>query len=193
MHIQLVECFHRLAHGWQGRNPHVLDEHILGRARAALHPVEHHHVSTSLDRQERVVVGPRRADLDVDRHLPVGDLAQLDYFDRQIVRAGPVGMAAGRALVDVLGQSPHLGDAVADLLAQQHPAAAGLGPLAEYHLDSIGLAQVVGVHAVARGQQLIDQNPRLFALLRGHPAVAGRGTRAHFAGTAAERLFGLRR
>ena len=102
-------------------------------------------------------------------------------------------MAAGRALVDVLGQGPHLGDAVADLLAQQHAAAAGLGPLAEHHLNGIGLAQVVGVHAVARGQKLIDQNPRLFALLRRHPAVAGRGARAHLAGTAAERFFGLRR
>ena len=102
-------------------------------------------------------------------------------------------MAAGRALVDVLGQGPHLGDAVADLLAQQHAAAAGLGPLAEHHLDSIGLPQVVGVHAVARGQKLIDQNPRLFALLRRHSAVAGRGARAHLTSAAAERLFGLRR
>ena len=102
-------------------------------------------------------------------------------------------MAARRTLVDVLGQGPHLGDAVADLLAQQHPTAAGLGPLAEYHFNGIGLPQVVGIHAVARGQKLIDQNPRLFALLRRHPAVAGRRARAHLAGTAAERLFGLRR
>ena len=32
-------------------------------------------INTGLDRQQRVVVGPRRADLDIDRHLPVGNLA----------------------------------------------------------------------------------------------------------------------
>ena len=55
------------------------------------------------------------------------------------------------------GQRAHPGDAVADLLAEQHPAAAGLGALAEHDLDRVGLAQVVGVHPVAAGQVLVDE------------------------------------
>ncbi len=90
-----------------------------------------------------VVIGPRAADLDVDRLLPVGDLAQLEDLDLEVVRAGPVGMAAGGALVDALGQRAHVGDAVGDLLAEQHAAAAGLGALADHDLDRVGLAQVV--------------------------------------------------
>ena len=80
----------------------MLDEHVLRRRRAALHAVEHDDVGAGLHRQRRVVIGPRRADLDVDRLLPVGDLAQLLDLDLEIVRAGPVGMPAGRALVDAL-------------------------------------------------------------------------------------------
>ena len=46
---------------------------------------------------------------------------------------------------------------VGDLLAEQHAAAAGLGALPDHDLDGVGLAQIVGVHAVARGQALIDE------------------------------------
>ncbi len=49
-----------------------------------------------------------------------------------------------------LGRLRICGDAVADLLAEQHTAAAGLGALADDDLDGVGAAQVVGVHAVAR-------------------------------------------
>ncbi|EHH09436.1 hypothetical protein MEA186_23890 [Mesorhizobium amorphae CCNWGS0123] len=42
-------------------------------------------------------------------------------------------------------------------LAEQHAAAAGLGALADDHLDRIGPAQIARVHAVARRQILIDQ------------------------------------
>ena len=52
-------------------------------------------------------------------------------------------MAAGRALVDALRQRAHLGDALGDLLAEQHAAAAGLGALADHDLDGIGPAQIV--------------------------------------------------
>ena len=55
-------------------------------------------------------------------------------------------------------QVAHLGDARRDLLAEQHAAAAGLGALPDHDLDRVGLAQIVGVHAVARGQILIDQD-----------------------------------
>ena len=84
-------------------------------------------------------------------------------------------MAAGRALVDAFRQRAHLGDALGDLLAEQHAAAAGLGALADHDLDGVGLAQIVRVHAVARGQHLIDQDLRMLALLRRHAAVAGGG------------------
>ena len=90
-------------------------------------------------------------------------------------------MAAGRALVDAGGQRAHVGDALGDLLAEQHAAAAGLGALADDDLDRVGAAQVVRVHAVARGQQLVDEDRRMAALLLGHAAVAGGGRGADLA------------
>ncbi len=69
-------------------------------------------------------------------------------------------MPAGAALVDALRQVAHLGDAVADLLAQQHAAAAGLGALPDDDFDRVGLAQVIRVHAVARRQVLVDESLR---------------------------------
>ena len=136
----------------------MLDEHVLRRRGAALHAVEHDGVGPGLDGQRDIVIGPRGADLDVDRLFPIGDLAQLLDLDFEIVRPGPVGMAAGRALVDALRQRAHLGDALGDLLPEQHAAAAGLGALPDDDLDRIRLAQVVGVHAVARRQHLVDED-----------------------------------
>jgi hypothetical protein len=106
----------------------MLDEHVLRGGGAALHPVHHHHVRARLHGQRRVVVGPRAADLDVDRLLPVGDLAQLEDLDLEVVGPRPVRVPAGRPLVDPLGQVAHLGHAVADLLAEQHPAPPGFAP-----------------------------------------------------------------
>ncbi len=120
--------------------PDMLDEHFLGGGGAALHAVQHHHVGAGLDRERRVVERPRGADLDIDRLLPVGDLAQLLDLDLEIVGAGPVGMAASRALIDTLRQGAHLGHAVGDLLAEQHAAAAGLGALTDHDLDGVGAA-----------------------------------------------------
>ena len=57
-------------------------------------------------------------------------------------------------------QRAHLGHAVGDLVAEQHPAAARLRALADDDLDRVGAAQVVGVHAVARGQELVDERCR---------------------------------
>ena len=99
-------------------------------------------------------------------------------------------MAAGRALIDALGQRAHVRDALGDLLAEQHAAAAGLGALADDDLDGVGLAQVIGVHAVAGGQDLIDEDLRMPALLLRHAAVAGRGRGAGQRRAAAQRLLG---
>src|SRR3712207_7850123 len=50
------------------------------------------------------LVRARRADLDEDRLLPVGDLAQLVDLDLEVVGPGPVGVARRGALVDALRQ-----------------------------------------------------------------------------------------
>jgi hypothetical protein len=56
---------------------------------------------------------------------------------------------AGRALIDALRQSAHVGDTFGNLLPEQHATAAGLCALPDHHLDGVGLAQIVRVHAVA--------------------------------------------
>ena len=86
----------RDAHRGQRRDPDVLDEDVLRRGRAALHAVDDDDVRARLHRELHVVVRPRRADLDEDRLLPVGDLAQLVDLDLEVVRARPVRMAARR-------------------------------------------------------------------------------------------------
>ena len=107
--------------------------------------------------------------------------------------SGPVqsGMAARAALVDAARQRAHLGDAIGDLVAEQHPSAAGLRALPDDDLDRVAAAQVVGVHAVARGQELVDEHVGVPALLGRHAAVAGGRRRADLARAAAERLLRL--
>ena len=84
-------------------------------------------------------------------------------------------MTARRALVDAFGQRAHVRDALGNLLPQQHSAAARLGALPDDDLDRIGLAQLVGLHAVARRQHLIDQRFGMAALFLGHAAIASSG------------------
>ena len=193
MHVEILQRLHGGADTGESGLSHILDEDFLGGGGTALHAVEHHHVGTGLHRQGHVVIGTGAANLHIDRLFPIGDFAQFEDLDLEIVRPGPVGVAAGRALVDALGQRAHLGDAIGDLLAQQHAAAAGLGALADYHLDGICLAQVVRIHAVARGQILIDQRPGLAALFRRHAAVTGGGRGAGQRGAASEGFLGTAR
>ena len=152
MHPELDQRFHRLRDGGEDRNADVLDEHVLRGRRAALHAVEHDGVGTGLDGQGHVEVGAGRADLDVDRDPPVGDLAQLLDLDLQVVGPRPVGVPAGAALIDALGQVAHLSHAIGDLVAEQHAPAARLGALPHYHLYGVRAPQIVGIHPVARGQ-----------------------------------------
>ena len=98
-------------------------------------------------------------------------------------------MTGGAALVDAPGQVAHLRDAVGDLVAEEHPAAAGLRALPHDDLDGIRPAQVVGVHAVAGGQQLVDEDLRVLPLLGGHAAVTRGGRGADLARAATERLL----
>ena len=130
----------------------MLDKDVLGCRGTALHAVQHHHVGPGLDREGHVVVGPRRPDLHEDRHLPLGNFPELADLDLQVIGTRPVGVAAGAALVDAFRQVAHAGHPLGDLLAEQHAAAAGLRPLPDNHLDGVGLAQIIRVHAVARGQ-----------------------------------------
>ncbi|MNC47926.1 hypothetical protein D3C75_970130 [compost metagenome] len=193
MHVHLLQRLHGLRDGAEDRDADVLDEHFLRRGGTALHAVEDDHVGAGLHRQLDVVVRAAGADLHVDRFFPVGDLADLGNLDRQVIRAGPVRVAAGAALVDADRQGTHAGDALGDLHAQQHAAAARLGALAEDDLDGVGLAQVVRVHAVARRQVLIDQVLRLPALLRGHAAVTGGGAGTGDGRAAAQGFLGIGR
>ena len=146
---ELLQSVRGDARGGEGRDADVLDEDILRRRRPSLHPVEDDHVCTRLHAELDVVVGPRRADLHEDRLLPVGELAKLVDLDLQVVGPGPVRMPAGAPLVDPHGQVAHLGDALRDLVAEQHPAAARLGALADDHLNGVRRPQVVRVHPVA--------------------------------------------
>ena len=190
VHPELGQRLDGEAHGGQRRNADVLDEDVLRRRRAALHAVDDDHVGAGLHRELDVVVRPGGADLDEDRLLPVGDLAQLADLDLEVVRPRPVGVTRGAPLVDPLRQVAHLRDAVGDLVPEQHAAAARLRALADDDLDRVRLAQVVRVHAVAGGEELVDEDLRVLALLRRHPAVAGRRRRPHLARAAAERLLG---
>jgi hypothetical protein len=155
-------------------------------------PVHHHDVRAGRHGQLDVVLHPGRAELDVHRLLPAGGLAQLLDLDAQVIRAGPVRVPGGGPLVDAGRQGTHPGHPLADLLAEQHAAAARLGALADDDLDGVGGAQVFEVETVAGRQALVDQQPGGLALLRGHPAVAGGGGGARGRGRPAQRLLGLR-
>ena len=101
----LLQRLHGLRDGGQRRDADVLDEHLLGGGGAALHAVDHDDVRTGVHGQFHVVVGAGGADLDVDRLLPVGDLAQFVDLDGQVVGAGPVRVPAGRCA----GRCPRAG------------------------------------------------------------------------------------
>ena len=170
----------------------MLDEHFLSRRRSALHAVDHHAIGPRLDGKRGVVIGPRPAHLHIDGLFPVGDLAQLQDLDLEIVGTRPVGVPAGRALIDAGRQAPHRRHPLRDLLAEQHAAAPRLGALPD-HLDGVGSAQIVRVHAVARRQILIDEDLGMAALLRRHAAIAGRRRGPGERCAAPQRLLGFGR
>jgi hypothetical protein len=104
----------------------------------------------------RVVVHARGAELELDRNLPVGRLADLLDLQRQVVRAEPVGMPGGRALVDPGRQRAHFSHLVGDLLPHQVPAHAHLAALADEELAGVGEPQVMRVEPVARLNALVE-------------------------------------
>ncbi len=146
--VHRVEGFHREGERGKRRNARVLKKNLLRGGRSALHAVDHNNVGPRLHRQFHVIADAGRPHFDIDRHLPIGDLAELLQLDRQIVRADPVGMSAGRALIDSLRQCPHFGDACAHLLTEQHSATTGFGPLTDNDFDRVGLSQIVRIKSI---------------------------------------------
>ncbi len=105
------------------------------------------------------MLDPRGAELHVDRLFPAGGLAQLFNLDPQVVRPGPVRVPRRRALVDPGRQRTHASHPLADLLAKQHPTAAGLGSLADDYFDRVSRAQMIQGEPVPRWQALVHQLP----------------------------------
>ena len=158
----------------------------------ALGAVDHDRVAAGLGGDLDVLLDAAGGELEDDRHAVVGRLAQLLDLDREVVAAEEVGVARGRALVDADGQRAHLRDLLADLHAEQHPAGAGLGALADDDLDRIGHAQVLEIEPVARRRHLVDQAVGGLALLGQHAALARAGREARAREAHAERALGVR-
>ena len=157
MHPQILQGLNRLWDTGQDWHTNVFDEHVLRGSSAALHAIQHHNISTGFDRKRRIVIRARATDLDIDRLFPIGDFTQLKDLDFKIIWAGPIRVTTGRPLVNSLGQVAHFGHAVRNFLAQKHTATTGLCPLANNNLNRVSPAQIIWVHAITRGQILVDQ------------------------------------
>ena len=98
-------------------------------------------------------------------------------------------MTARRSLIDPFRQAAHVSDPFGDLLPEQHAAAAGFCALADHDLDSVGFAQIVRIHPIARWQHLIDQGLGVRPLFLRHAAVARRRRRSGSGRAAAQRFL----
>src|SRR5579872_2488639 len=192
MHTEILQRLYGRRNSRERRYADVFDENLLGGGSPALHAVEYDCVRTGFYGERDIVIGTRSADFDVNRLLPVSDFAQLVELDFQIVWARPVGMTAGGALVDALRQRAHLGHSPRDFLSEQHAAAARLSALSHHDFDRVRRTQIVGIHAVARWQHLVDQNARMFAFFRRHAAIARGGRGAHGGGATPQCFLGWR-
>ena len=65
--------------------------------------IDHDHIRARLGGELDVVVDAAGAQLDEDRHLPVGRLAQLLDLDDHVIRTEKIGMPARAALIDAWG------------------------------------------------------------------------------------------
>ena len=74
-------------------------------------------------------------------------------------------------------------------MPEQHPSPTRLRALADDDLDRVGAPEVVGVHAVAGREELVDQRLRVLALLRRHAPVTGGGRRPDLGRAASEGLL----
>jgi hypothetical protein len=55
VHPQFLKCLHRGPDRGERRDADILDEDILGRRCATLHPVDHHDVGAGLHGESRIV------------------------------------------------------------------------------------------------------------------------------------------
>ena len=58
----------------------MLDEYLLSSRCPGLHAVDYDYVGATLDGELDVIENARRAYFNVDRHLPVGNLARTRRF-----------------------------------------------------------------------------------------------------------------
>ena len=170
MSIQRVQ---RLDDGGDGGNADVF--HDLGAAGPgrALHAVELDEVEAVLDRDLDVVVDAPGAQLDADRQLVAGRLAEFLDLDDQIVGAEDIRVARRRAQVDVGRDAADRGQLRGHLLGHQLAAEAGLGALGDVDLEPVGALHVVDVPAQAPAQALEDELLGGVALGVAHAAFAG--------------------
>jgi hypothetical protein len=81
----------------------------------------------------------------------------MGFSQSVISRISAILIARSSGPVDADRQGAHARHPLGDFHAQQHATTAWLGTLAQHNLDGVGLAQVIRVHPVARGQVLVDQ------------------------------------
>ena len=137
VHAKILQRPNRGRNGRKCRDADMLDEYFLRCRRTALHAVKHDRVGAGFYRERNVILRTRCANLDVDRLLPIGNFPQLEQLDLEVIRPGPVRMPGSRTLVDALRQRAHPGNALGNLLSQQHAAAARLGALADHDFDRV--------------------------------------------------------
>src|SRR2546421_997352 len=173
----VIEGLAGLADRGDAGDPGLLRGDVRPGAGAALHAVDVNTVRPGLGRHAHVVIHARRAQLELDRDLPVRGFTDLLDLERQVIGTKPVRMARGGALVDARGERAHLGDLIRHLLAHQVTTQAHLAALADEELAGIGEAQMIRVETVARLDALIEPLRGIAALVGDHAAFArtGRG------------------
>ncbi len=181
---EIVQRLARLADRRHAGHSRILGREMRTGAGRAFHAVDIDRIRSALDRHAHVVIDARGAELELDRNLVIGRLANLLDLEREIVRTQPVGMARRRALVDAGGQRAHLRHLVRHLLAHEMSAEADLATLADEELAAIGQLQMVRVEAVARLDALVEPLRRIAPLVRDHAAFAGAGRCAGHGGSA---------
>ena len=189
----VLERAPRLGDRRHERDAGLLGGEVRAGAGAALGAVEVDDVRAALGRHAHVVVDARGAQLELDRDLVVGRLADLLDLQRQVVRAQPVRVPRGRALVDADRQRAHLGHLLGDLLAHEVAAEADLAALADEELDRVGQHQVVRVEPVPALDDLVVPLGRQVALGRDHAALARAGRGAGHRGALGQRHLRLDR
>ena len=187
----VLERAARLGNRGHERDAGLLGRDVRARAGAALAAVEVDDVRPALGGHAHVVVHARGAELELDRHLVVGRLADLLDLQREVVRPEPVRVPRGRALVDPGRERAHLRDLLGHLLAHQMPAEPDLAALADEELDPVREHQVVRVEPVPALDHLVVPLGRVVALGRDHPALARAGRRARHRRALRERHLGL--